>query len=344
MSAFRFPTVFAWAAASLVHLSAPVDAFGHHSGLYDETNVIALEGVITEVAWINPHVRLTLETAAADGITEVWEIEGTSINALERWGIARERFNVGDRVGVRGPSSRFGRNAMIGAVVQWPTGEQVVLWPNVAARLGLAETGVAGAGLFPPPGGAALAAGAPQGVFRVWTPRGRPSAVELPLTAQARAAASEYSALDDDPALRCEPPGMPVMLDTPYPVEFVDRGDRIVMRLEEWDGLRTIYLDPRNGPLVQEHSPNGVSFGRWEGATLAIFTTYIDYPYFDDLGTPQSRDVTVLERYTPSGDESRLDWQVTVTDPATFTAPVVRRGFMAYEPGEQIKPYNCTLP
>lgn len=350
---------FSVTAASLL-LTAP-GALAHHSGLYDETNVIALEGMITSVAWINPHVRLALETTGADGTTEAWDVEGTSINALERWGIAREQFAVGDRITVRGPASRFGRNAMIGAVVQWPGGEQIVLWPNVAARLRLADTGVADAGLFPPPGAAdrpgdpaptdadasaSPAAALVQGIFRVWTPRGRASAdpASLPLTARAREAAQAYDALDDDPALRCEPPGMPVMLDTPYPVEFVERGDRIVMRFEEWDGVRTIYMDPRNGPPVQEHSPQGVSFGRREGAALAIFTTYIDYPYFDDLGTPQSRDVTVLERYTPSADGARLDWQVTVTDPATFTAPVVRSGFMAYEPGEVIKPYNCTLP
>jgi len=151
-------------------------------------------------------------------------------------------------------------------------------------------------------------------------------------------------ALADDPALRCEPPGMPSMLETPYPIEFVDEGDQIIMRFEEWDGSRTIHMNPGRGPPVQEPSLNGVSFGRFEGPTLAIFTTYISYPYYDDLGTPQSGAVTVLERYTPTADETRLDWQVTITDPATFTMPVVRRGFMAFEPGEVIKPYNCTLP
>jgi hypothetical protein len=115
------------------------------------------------------------------------------------------------------------------------------------------------------------------------------------------------------------------------------------MRLEEWDGRRTVYMRAGRGPPVQEHSANGISFGRWEGNTLAIFTTYIDYPYADDLGTPQSKDVTVLERYTPSEDGARLDFEVTVTDPATFTEPVVRRGWLAFEPGQTIRPYECTL-
>jgi hypothetical protein len=323
-------------------LGVPSAALAHHSRLYDESNIVAIEGTITAVDWINPHVQLTLDVAAVDGGTAAWQVEGTSVNALERWGVARERFAVGDRVTVKGPVSRFGRNAMVGATAQLADGKSIVLWPNVAARLGLADTGAAG--LFPPP----VTGAAPQfnaGIFKVWTPRGRPrnDPAALPLRDGARAAAASYDPLSDDPALACIPPGMPSMLDTPYPIELVDRGEQIVMRLEEWDGERTIYMDPRRGAPNQNPSPAGVSFGRWEGQTLAIFTLYIDYPYFDDLGTPQSAGVTVLERYTPSDDGTRLDWVTTVTDEATFTAPVVRRGFMTFEPGETIKPYGCTL-
>jgi len=319
---------------------APALAAAHHSGLYDNDRVVTIEGTITRIDWINPHVRLMIEADSEAGSAETWEVEGTSVNALERWGIARDRFSIGDRVTVQGPASRFGRRAMIGATARMPDGRQVVLWPNVAARLGLAETGVTG--LFPPPAAAATRQG--QGIFRVWTPRGRPRGQALPLTDAAREMVSEYNALEDDPALRCIPPGMPVMLDTPYPIEFVDQGDRILMRFEEWDALRTIHMTPRNGSAAGEPSPKGESFGRWEDATLAIFTTHINYPYFDDLGTPQSTDVTVLERYTLNDAETRLDWEVTVTDPQTFTAPIERRGYLAYEPGEVIKAFNCTLP
>jgi hypothetical protein len=170
-------------------------------------------------------------------------------------------------------------------------------------------------------------------IFRVWTPRGRTETVELPLTERAREAVLAYDVPQDDAAPGCEsPPGMPVMLNTSLAIEFVARGDQILMRFAEWDAERTIYMNPRNGPPVQEHSPMGVSFGRWEGQTLAVFTTYISYPYFDDRSTPQSTAVTVLERYTPSEQGTRLDWRVAVTDPATFTTPVVRDGHMEAAP------------
>lgn len=324
--------------------AVPIVLSAHHSGLYDETDVVAIEGTLIAIDWVNPHVRLTLEVADTGDDTR-WEVEGASANVLARWGVERNRFATGDRLRVTGPASRFGADAMIGALLERPDGERVLFQPSVASRLGLAETGVDG--LFPPPQTDASAAPRPsRGIFGVWTPRGRTPAMapaDLPLTERARAAAAQYSPLEDDPALRCELPGMPAMLDTWYPVELVDAGNRIVIRYEEFDGVRTVYMPP-NRPPVEAHSPNGVSFGRWEGDTLAVFTLYIDYPYYDRLGTPQSESVTVLERYTPSADGTRLDWQATVTDPATFTEPVTRSGHMAFAPGEEIKPYDCTRP
>ena len=321
-------------------------AAAHHAGLYDESSVIDVEGEIVAVTWRNPHVRVALDVATDDGRTSRWELEGTSVNALERWGVTAADLPVGARMLARGPQSRFGRDTMIAALVRIEGGEPVYLWPNVASRLAIADTGIDG--LFPPPNIALTQRPQPTGLFRVWTPRGRPPRDQslLPLTESARLDAARYDALADDPALRCVPAGMPSMLDTPYPIEFVDGGDRIVMRFEEWDGVRTIYMNPRQGPPVQDPSPYGVSFGRWErgGETLAVFTLYIDYPYFDDLGTPQSGAVSVLERYTPSPDGARLDWEITVTDAATFTEPIVRGGDMAWEPGEVIKAFNCALP
>jgi hypothetical protein len=179
-------------------------------------------------------------------------------------------------------------------------------------------------------------------LFRVWTPSGRAAAAPLPLTSRAREAANTFDVLADDPALRCVPPGMPAMLETSRPVEFVAEGDRIFMRFEAWNATRVIYMNPGNGPPSGQRTPHGASFGRWEGRTLAIFTLYIDYPYFDSAGTPQSAAITVLERYTPSGDGARLDWEMTATDGATFTEPVVRTGFMSFEPGTRIEPTTCT--
>lgn len=185
------------------------------------------------------------------------------------------------------------------------------------------------------------AAGQTFDLFKIWTPRIETAPVQpepLPLRRPSDAAPPEAgeSAADD-----CAAPGMPLILDTLYPVEFVDDGDKILMRYAEWGLTRTVHLGQRDGTPHGGPTPLGESFGRWEGDTLAIFTLYIDYPRFDRHGTPQSPDVSVLERYTPSDDGRLLEWVVTVTDPATFTRPVVRRGQMTDLGTESLDVFRC---
>ena len=38
-------------------------------------------------------------------------------------------------------------------------------------------------------------------------------------------------------------PGIPVTMDKPDPIECTDGGDTIAMRLEGWDGVRTIHMN-----------------------------------------------------------------------------------------------------
>jgi hypothetical protein len=161
-----------------------------------------------------------------------------------------------------------------------------------------------------------------------WMPAERAVPNPLPLTAAARAALGASTTAPASPP--CVEPGMPALLDTSAVVEITQRAETLRIRYAEWgEATRTVYMNPRSGPATQEPSPLGVSFGRWEGQTLAIFTTYIASPYFDRAGTPQSAAVTVLERYTPSADRTRLEWRTTVTDAATFKTPVVMTGSMA---------------
>ena len=89
----------------------------------------------------------------------------------------------------------------------------------------------------------------------------------------------------------------------------------------------------------------GYSVGRWDGRTLIVESKKFTGGAYDDMGTPQSAAMQVAERFTLSEDETRLDWEATVTDPETFTEPVSRRNLhFAWVPGEEIKPFNCSVP
>ena len=75
-----------------------------------------------------------------------------------------------------------------------------------------------------------------------------------------------------------------------------------------------------------------------------LTTTRISEPYFDDLGTPQDEAVEIVERFILNDDEDRLDYRVEITDPVTFTEPATLAGFWYWNPGEEIKPFQCAVP
>ncbi len=186
---------------------------------------------------------------------------------------------------------------------------------------------------------------AASGIFRVWT-YGRTSdrpVVEAAYTPAALARQAEYDPLVDDPALRCEAQGMPIIMDNPFPIEFADRGDRIILELEIWDIVRTIHMTGDESPGARRGTPLGYSVGTWEGDTLVVSTTDIDGLYIDDAGTPQSDLIEAVERFTLSEDRRRLDYEAVVTDPETLLEPMVLAWHWEWVPGEALQSYGCTL-
>ena len=125
-------------------------------------------------------------------------------------------------------------------------------------------------------------------------------------------------------------------------IEFLQAADEIILHLEEWDAIRTIHSASGNGTGDYDPTPMGHSVGRWEGDTLVVTTTHIDYPYLDEHGTPQSDAVEVAERFTLSADERSLNWAATVSDPGTLTEPVVAfTTRWEWVLGEEIQRYDC---
>ncbi len=312
----------------------------HHAaaGIYDRNDIGEIEGEIVSVFWRNPHVRLEIARDVGQGPDQIWEVEFGSVNTVERLGVARDSVRIGDRVSVSGSLGRNGRPVMFAGAITLSTGEELLLQAAAPVRYGLNEATLAAS--------RNAAEELRADIFRIWIPNSRPETgsgtTVYPLTEAGRLAQASWDAADD-PALQCIPPGLPTAMDNPYPIEFVDEGNRILMRLEEWDGVRTIFLRPDNvGEPIQPRM--GVSIGTLEGRTLSIRTTDIDWRYVDDLGTPQSEDVVIDETFTLSEDGTTLAWEARITDPVNFTEPVVMTGDWVWLAGQEIKPFNCALP
>ena len=113
--------------------------------------------------------------------------------------------------------------------------------------------------------------------------------------------------------------------------------------MEEYDIVRTIHMNAEQPDGEPSASPLGYSVGRWEEETLVVQTTRINWPYFDDSGIPQSESVEILERFTLSEGDRRLEYEITVTDPEAFTEPVIGISAWAWVAGQEVQPYNCEL-
>ena len=321
----------------------PVAGLGHHStgGFYDTDTTIEVTGTVTEVFWRNPHVGLTLEVVNDAGEPELWEIEGGAWNTVQRRGITSETVAIGDETRVAGAPGTRGVKAVWATHIQTSGGEEF----GIADRPYPPRWAEASSAPEISPSAAAAAAETANGIFRVWNSvRGFGGSIEPPaLTAEAQALKDQWDQAVDDPGLRCEAPGMPNAILNPYPIQFIDEGDRIRLLIEEWDGNRVIYLDPATTPADPPIDGLGHSVGRWEGNTLVVEIDHISSPYLDAQGTPMSDAVTMVERFILSDDETRLDYEVTVTDPVYLTEPAVWRRFYAWIPGVEVKPFDCTL-
>ena len=189
--------------------------------------------------------------------------------------------------------------------------------------------------------GAGHATGRTQPVSRVDRPRAD-TQYRAPPAGSRSCGESAWNPVTDDYQRNCSPLGMPGAMMSPHPIEFAEQGDDIILRLEEWDALRTIHLREETASAVRPASRMGYSVGRWDGSTLAVDTTGINYPYLDEYGTPQSDSVEVVESFTLSADGRHLDWSATVTDPRNFTEPfVISTTRWEWLPGETLQAYNC---
>jgi hypothetical protein len=312
----RTPACLVFVAAALLAGSSPAAA--HHSTSFYASDFVELEGELVRIDWINPHVRFTLRTVGGDGAERLWRMEASAISALQRRGVTRELFRVGDRVKIAAhPSTRDASQLQLTNVLL-ADDREASLWLDSPPRfrpqvIGASESVVD-------------AAKENRGFFRVWSvPRPIPATMKLTFKPAAVAARASFDLLDNF-ATRCGPQGMPGVMFGPLPFEFVDRGTTLVLRGEIYDMARTIHMD-RSAPSANEPaSLLGYSVGKWENGALVVTTTRIDWPYFDSIGTPQSKAVEIVERYALSADQTRLDFQTTITDPENLAEPAVVDG------------------
>jgi hypothetical protein len=324
----------------------------HHSTAeYDASQVVEARGEVVTVLWRNPHVRFQVSTKSVDGSDELWDVESSDLTRLDRAGLPRDIIEVGDVISFAGnPSKRTPRRMYVTNLLV-ADGREVLLRGNVQPRFAPAR--VVSTDPSPTPKAAVAAASGSGFIGRVFVPtrEGKAPAwvANPPLTDAAREGKAKYDEVVDDPVLGCVSPGMPrVMLRSgPYAIRFIRRGSDLVLQNEWFEIDRTIHMDGR-APTADgaPYTPLGYSTGEWDGDSLVITTTHIDWPYFELyglVGVPQSRSMRMVERFTPSDGGATLRYDWSASDPAAFTETVRYDNYATFrwQPSLDFIPYDC---
>jgi hypothetical protein len=126
-------------------------------------------------------------------------------------------------------------------------------------------------------------------------------------------------------------------------LEIVQAPGYVAIRYEMVHDARIIPTDGRAHMPSSIRSYMGDPVGHWEGNTLVVETTN-----FNDKmgigpnggGIPQSEDMKLIERFTRVADNT-INYELTVNDPKTYTAPWKIAFPITHEPGYQLFEYAC---
>lgn len=329
-------------------------ADAHHSAAAAfTTNIIEVEGTVTEFNFTNPHIDVFFDVSGENGEVTQWVASGSAANLLRRRGWTAETIQPGQYLRISGREARNGVPMVLlgsideidssdGSLVRNVEGESGYEEPVGAAPLALTLTdgrpNFTGAWTMGPGGGMGMGGGmgGPPGGGRAPAPYN-----EAGTAAQAR-----FDAVSD-PAVGCEPPGLVRQAgSTPHPVRMTQLDDRIVLEYEEYGGRREILLDAPE-PDGMEHTNLGLSTARYEGETLVIETSRLLENYTNPNGNPLSDQTTTVETYWRMDDPNigaALAMEMVITDPGYLTGPQTLQWQKYYTPEYEFIRVDCRVP
>ena len=115
---------------SLMLTGVPLSA--HHSVAlqYDMSSEITVVGAIVELEWRNPHAWLHLEVENDAGVVQLWKIEFSSANSLDRRGWRPDDLPIGSVITVHGLPARDGSRSVDGEEVTLADGTRLLTGTN----------------------------------------------------------------------------------------------------------------------------------------------------------------------------------------------------------------------
>lgn len=141
-----------------------------------------------------------------------------------------------------------------------------------------------------------------------------------------------------------------------FPVEILEAPDRIVIKPENSGLPRRIHMDGRGHPPDLEPTWMGHSIGRWEDDVLVVDTVGTNgrTRAMNGVGSnarvssddrnprlPVSDQLHLVERLRLVADGEILEDEMTITDPKTYTSPIVVKHYWQRRPDVEVLEYYC---
>jgi hypothetical protein len=125
----------------------------------------------------------------------------------------------------------------------------------------------------------------------------------------------------NDPTANCVWPGVPRVIVSPYPSEYLFTPGKVTIVYEYMSQVRRIRTDGSGHPADLEPSYNGDSIGHWEGDVLVVDTVGLRADtMYENTGLPHSDQLRVQERIHLAGPDELVN-EMTFTDPKAMTGP-----------------------
>ncbi len=296
----------------------PNAVLAHHgtNGQFDASKLLTVTGVISDLAFVNPHAYVYIDITTENGDVETWNCELRASSVLRRSGWTPEMFALGTQVHLEGLAARrdplgcytetisFNGGPVIERYAQLDEDQVESMTSGRAAITAWGDPNIAGdwaatQRLVGAISGPSAAGGPPRG------PGGRRGGVELTEAGEAFRAANVDT--DDNVAgrLDCQPRDFFSDWTFDQPANRITQEqDQIVLKYGFMDTERTIHMGMSSHPAEIEPSWAGHSIGHWEDDVLVVDT--VGFTNFSGNRGTHSEQFHAVERFSLDGSGEDL--------------------------------------
>ena len=328
--------------------------FAHHGSAphFDFDDLVTLEGVVTEMHFVNPHSWVHLDVVDSDGLTTSWRCELAGAIQLTRRGWYPDTLAAGHSVRIVGARARREGNACAMETMTLSDGREVLAGGRIEGEAAPAPIVASAAEVSSRP--LYLPNGQPN-ISGSWVTRSASPIGDVPseppaLTAAGQAASEDFDFNFDNPVLFCESGNIVSDWSRQSQINEIQQGyDQITIRYGYLDLVRTIHLDITNHPDDLAPSIAGHSIGRWapylpwtdEKNVLIVDTVgFLERPLIGMADIMISEQAHIVESFYFNEEYGTLIRGYTVYDPLYLARPFGGAN-IADVAADQYQPYDC---